>query len=149
MDHNLIWHLITLKWLDSLLPDFVLAFAFFTAVSYSTLYNRFKHRSTVVIAVTLGLALSMGLIWWERENNLSLLNLGPLAITLFFLILALALFPALKKAGGLWAGILLTAAVLFLVAQPFQITLSIDPTPLFASIGVILIFGTLLLLIHL
>jgi hypothetical protein len=140
--------LLHVPWLGSLLPDFVLAFAFFTAVSYSTLYDRFKHRSTVVIAVALGLALSLGLIWWERENNLSLLHLGPLALAIFFLVLALALFPALKKAGGLWAGILLTAAVLFLVAQPFQITLPIDPARIFTTMGVILIFGFLLLLIH-
>ena len=64
------------------------------------------------MVVTLGLALSIGLVWWEKKNNLSLLHLGPIAIALFFLVLAFVLFQALKKAGGLWAGIFLTAAAL-------------------------------------
>lgn len=52
--------------LDSLLADFLIAFAFFTALSYAVLGRRFgQQRPAVVMSAALGVALALGLVWWE------------------------------------------------------------------------------------
>ncbi len=90
---------------DSLLPDFVLAFAFFTALIYAVLGKRFGHqRSAVAASAALGFALSMGLVWWERQNGLSVRNLGPWAVGFAVIILAGIMYQAIKQTGGSWAG---------------------------------------------
>ncbi|MGB2965822.1 MAG: hypothetical protein WBD14_00245, partial [Phycisphaerae bacterium] len=57
---------------ESLLPDFVLAFAFFTALVYAVLAKRFeRQRPAIVLSAAMGLALSIGLVWWEQRMDLS------------------------------------------------------------------------------
>jgi outer membrane protein assembly factor BamB len=74
-------------WAESLLPDFVLAFTLFTAVIYAVLGKRFdRQRPAITVSVALGLALSVGLVWWERSAGLSITNLGPLGGRLFYMI---------------------------------------------------------------
>jgi hypothetical protein len=59
-----LWH--------TLLPDFVLAFAFFTSLIYAVLSRRFnQQRPAIAMSAALGLALSAGLVWWEYVNDLS------------------------------------------------------------------------------
>ena len=45
---------------ETLLPDFVLAFAFFTALAYAVLGKRFeRQRPAIVMSATIGLSLSV------------------------------------------------------------------------------------------
>ena len=51
---------------ESALPDFVLAFAFFTSLVYAVLGKRFEHqRSAAMMSAAIGFTLSIGLVWWE------------------------------------------------------------------------------------
>ena len=64
------WHLEEL--LEGYLPDFILAFAFFTSVLYAMLGKRFEQqRPAIAMSVAIGFALSIGLVWWERANRFS------------------------------------------------------------------------------
>lgn len=91
---------------DTLLPDFVLALVLFTALAYAGLEGRFRRqRPAIAIAVVLALALTVGLVRWEYAQGLSLRNLGPVAVGLVLLVLALAVFRAIRQAGGTWAGV--------------------------------------------
>jgi hypothetical protein len=93
------------RWLDTLLPDFVLAFAFFTALVYAVLGKRFEHhRSAVAASAAMGMALSVGLIWWEQEAGLSIRNLGSVAVGFAIIILAGVMYQAIRQTGGSWAG---------------------------------------------
>ncbi len=48
---------------QTLLPDFVLAFTFFTAIIYAVLSRRFgEQRPAVAMSAALGMALSAGLV---------------------------------------------------------------------------------------
>jgi len=69
------------EWLESLLPDFVLAFAFFTSLTYAVLGKRFEQqRPAIAMSAAIGFALSIGLVWWEQSNGFSIKDLGPIAI---------------------------------------------------------------------
>jgi len=50
---------------ETLLPDFVLAFTFFTALIYAILGQRFGRERPAAMSGVLGLALAIGLVWWE------------------------------------------------------------------------------------
>lgn len=92
-------------WLDTLLPDFVLAFAFFTSLSYAVLGRRFgQQRPAVVMSVAIGLALAIGLAWWEFFNDFSIKDLGPVAVGFAVIMLALAMYQAVQRVGGSWSG---------------------------------------------
>lgn len=59
--------------LDTLLPDFVLAFTFFTALIYVVLGRRFgRQKPAAAMSIALGLALATGLIWWENDHGWSI-----------------------------------------------------------------------------
>jgi hypothetical protein len=93
------------QFFESLLPDFILAFTFFTALAYAVLAKRFDHqRSAVAMAAAVGLALSMGLVWWEFESGISVKNLGPVAIGFAVILLAMIMFQGIRQTGGTWAG---------------------------------------------
>ncbi|MDM8004580.1 MAG: hypothetical protein QUV05_00280 [Phycisphaerae bacterium] len=90
---------------NTVLPDFVLAFAFFTAIVYAVLGRRFgQQRPAVAMSAALGMALSIGLVSWEYTNNLSIRNLGPIAAGFAVLILGGVIYQSIKGAGGSWAG---------------------------------------------
>ena len=81
----------SVPWFDGLLLDFVLAFAFFTAVTYAVFGKRFGRRpSVVMVSVSIGLALSGGLVLWERRTGLSLKNLGAWALGAAALVLGVS-----------------------------------------------------------
>jgi len=64
---------------ETLLPDFVLAFAFFTSIAYAVLGKRFgQQRPAMAMSATLGFALSVGLVWWEQANEFSIRDLARL-----------------------------------------------------------------------
>jgi len=102
---------------QSLLPDFVLSFAFFTALAYTVLGKRFQHeRPAIVMSGALGLALAVGLTWWERDKGWSIRDLGPLAVGLAVILLALVMFQGIRQTGGTWAGAALAVGASILVA---------------------------------
>jgi len=71
------------QFFETLLPDFVLAFAFFTSICYAVLGKRFgQQRPTITMSATIGFALSVGFVWWEQANDFSIRDLGPIAIGL-------------------------------------------------------------------
>ena len=64
---------------ETLLPDFVLAFAFFTSICYAVLGKRFgQQRPAIAMSTTIGFALSVGLVWWEQANDFSIKDLSIL-----------------------------------------------------------------------
>ena len=91
--------------LQTLLPDFVLAFALFTALTYAVLGKRVgQQRPAVAMSGTIGLALAIGLVWWEQQHDWSIRDLGPLAMGFAVIMLAMILYQAIKQVGGTWAG---------------------------------------------
>ncbi len=102
---------------ESLLPDFILAFTFFTALSYSVLGRRFGHeRAAVAMAGAIGLALASGLVWWEYANGFSVRNLGPIAIGFAVILLGMIMFQAIRQTGGSWSGALIAFGASLIVA---------------------------------
>jgi len=104
--------------MKSLLPDLVLGFAFFTALAYAVLSKRFQHqRAAVAMSAAIGLALSVGLVWWEQKAGLSIRNLGPLAVGFAIIILAAVMYQAIHHVGGTWAGIGIALGASLLISQ--------------------------------
>jgi hypothetical protein len=102
---------------ESLLPDFVLAFAFFTALTYAVLGKRFDHqRPAVVMSAAVGLALAAGLVWWEHDSGWSVRNVGPLAIGFAVILLGMVMYQAIHQVGGSWAGACIAVGASILVA---------------------------------
>ena len=91
--------------LDGLLPDFVLAFTLFTALCYAVLGRAFgRERPAAAMSVALGLALAIGMVWWEMRAELSVRDLGPIAVGLALVVLAGVVYAATQRVGGNWAG---------------------------------------------
>jgi len=137
------------QWLESLLPDFVLAFAFFTSLVYAVLGKRFDHQKpAVVMSVSIGFALSIGLVWWERENNLSIKNLGPVAIGFAILVLSVVMYQSIKHVGGFWAGAGITIGACILIAQLLKLNIPVDSEIIQTITVVALIIGLIAFLSH-
>jgi len=101
---------------ETLLPDFALGLTFFTAVTYGALSKRFGHqRTAAAISVVLGMALTVGMVWWEYDHDWSIRQLGPVAIILAILILAGTVYHAVRQIGGSWAGVGITLGVSILI----------------------------------
>jgi len=137
------------QWLESLLPDFVLAFAFFTSVVYAVLGKRFDHqRPAIVMSASIGFALSIGLVWWEQTNELSIKNLGPVAIGFAILVLSFVMYQSIKHIGGSWAGVGITAGACILIAQVLQLNIPVNSDIIQTITVVALIIGLIAFLSH-
>lgn len=91
---------------DSALPDFVVAFTFFTALCYAVLGRHFgRQRPAAAMSVAVGLALAVGLVSWELAHDWSIRDLGPVALGLVLLALIVAVFAAVQHVGGAWSGL--------------------------------------------
>lgn len=113
---------------ESLIPDFVLGFAFFTSIAYAVLGRKFeRQRPAIAASVSIGFALSTGLVWWERANGLSIKNLGPIAVGFIMLFLGFVMYQSIKQVGGTWAGAGLALGISILVARILKLDLFIDP----------------------
>jgi len=132
---------LSLGWLfESLLPDFALAFTFFTALAYAVLGRRFDHqRPAVAMSAAIGLALAVGLVWWEQERGLSVKNLGPFAIGFAVILVGMIMFQAIRQTGGSWsgAGIALGASILMASLLGFDWPGSTGIIPAIALIALI------------
>jgi hypothetical protein len=134
---------------DTLLPDFVLAFTFFTALTYAVLGKRFDHqRSATAMAAALGLALATGLVWWEQEQGWSIRNLGPLAIAFALVVLGITMYHAIRQAGGALAGTMIALGICVLMTIIFGLDTHIQADAVESIIVVALVVGALAFLIH-
>lgn len=103
--------------LESLLPDFILAFALFTSICYAVLSRRFEQqRPAIAVSVVIGFALSIGLVWWEYQNGYSIKDLGPIAVGFAILLLAIVMYQAIRHIGGSWAGAGITIGLCLIIA---------------------------------
>ena len=135
---------------ETLVPDFVLAFTFFTALAYVVLSKRFgRQRPAVAMAAALGLALSIGLVWWERSHGISIRDLGPVAIVLAVLLLCAAVFHAIRQIGGIWAGVALGVGASLVAAWMLGLGAAIASQVVWAIVLVALAVGVVALLVHL
>ncbi len=134
---------------ETLLPDFVLGFAFFTALAYAILGKRFdRQRPAVVMSAVIGLALSVGLVWWEQRNGLSIRNLGPVAVGFAIIILGSVMYQAIRQTGGSWAGVGIALGASLLVSKMLGINWLLDTEIIHTAITVALVVGILAFLIH-
>jgi hypothetical protein len=135
--------------LDTLLPDFILAFTFFTALSYATLGRLFgRQKPAVAMSGSLGLALAVGLVWWEREHGWSIRSLGPVAVGFALIMLVMVVYRAIRRPGGSWAGVALALGICILVAGTFGINWPAAGEVVQAVAIVALILGLLAFLFH-
>ncbi len=136
-------------WLESLIPDFVLSFAFFTSMIYAVLGKRFEHqRSAIAMSVSIGFALSIGLVWWEQANDLSIKNLGPIAIGFAIIVLAFVMYQSIRHIGGSWAGAGITLGACIIIAQILEIGIPIDRQAIHSVTTVALVIGIFAFLMH-
>lgn len=134
---------------DTLLPDFVLAFAFFTALAYAVFGRRFgTQRPAVAMSGAVGLALAIGLVWWEQANELSIKNLGPIAAGFAVIILGGVIYQSIKGSGGSWAGAAIGVGVCLLVGWILGLDWRLDPRVTQTLTTVALTVGVLAFLLH-
>ena len=141
------WHLEEL--LDSYLPDFVLAFAFFTSVVYAILGKRLeRQRPAIAMSAAIGCALSTGLVWWEQVNGFSIKHLGPIAVGFALLLLAFVMYACIRQIGGSWAGAGITIGVSISIALLLGMPVPFATQILQTIIAIALIFGVMALMSH-
>jgi len=141
------WHLEEL--LESYLPDFILAFAFFTSVVYATLGKRFEQqRPAIAMSTAIGLALSLGLVWWEQANDFSIKNLGPIAVGFAILLLAFIMYESIRHVGGSWAGAGIAFGASLLVAGVLGMRIPIYAEAFQALAAILLVIGVSVLLLR-
>jgi hypothetical protein len=134
---------------DTVLPDFVLAFAFFTAVIYAVLSRRFgEQRPAVAMSAALGMALSIGLVWWEYTHDLSIRNLGPIAVGFAIIILGGVIYQAIRGAGGSWAGAGIGLGASLLVGWTLGLDWPVDRAIVQTVVMVTLTVGILAFFLH-
>ena len=134
---------------DSLLIDFILAFTFFTALTYAVFGRRFpRPRPAVAMSAAVGLSLAVGLVWWLHQRGLSARNLGPVAVGFFIIVLAMVLFQALRQIGGTWSGAALALGGSLFVAALLDATFLIDGGTVQAFALLTLIVGVVLFFLH-
>lgn len=134
---------------ETVLPDFVLAFTFFTALAYAVLGKRFDHqRPAIAMAGTLGLSLAVGLVWWERQANVSIRDLGPIAVGIALLASAGIMFQGVRQTGGLTAGAGIALGVGLLLTWIMGLHRPIPDQVIQSCAAVVIIGGVIAFLIH-
>ncbi len=134
---------------STLLPDFVLSFTLFTALIYAVLGRRFgQQRPAIAISSAMGLALSIGLVWWEQVNDLSIKNLGPIAAGFAIIVLAGVIYQSIRGMGGNWAGAGIAIGACLLVGWIVGIDWPVDRGAVQAVMIVALTVGVIAFLLH-
>jgi len=146
---NLSYDLNLYELVDSLLADFVLAFAFFTSMTYAVLGKRFdQQRPVAAMSAAIGFALSIGLVWWERANDYSIKDLGPIAVGFAILLLAFVMYQSIRQVGGSWAGAGITLGASILIAGLLGFNVPVNPEIIQTVTVVALIIGLMTLFAH-
>lgn len=134
---------------ESLLPDFILAFTFFTALVYAVLGKRFDHqRSAVAMAAAVGLALASGLVWWEYQRGWSIRNLGPIAVGFAVILLGMIMFQGIRQTGGSWAGAGIAMGASILIAWVLGVDWPVAPAVIQSLAIVGLLAGIIAFFLH-
>jgi hypothetical protein len=134
---------------DTLLPDFVLAFTFFTALIYAVLSRRFgEQRPAVAMSAALGMALAVGLAWWEHSTGVSIRQLGPIAAGFAIIMPAGILHQAVRGVGGNWAGAGIALGASLLIGWIVGIDWHVDRGAVQSVITVMLTGGVIAFLLH-
>ena len=97
------------------------------------------------MSATIGFALAVGLVWWEEANDLSIRDLGPVAIGFAVIVLALVMYQAIRQIGGSWSGAAIALGVSILIARMLELNIPIDPEIIQIITMVALIAGILAL----
>jgi hypothetical protein len=105
-------------------------------------------RPAIAMSVSIGFALSIGLVWWEQANDLSIKNLGTIAIGFAILVLSFVMYQSIKQVGGTWAGAGITIGACILIAQLLQLNAPINPEIIQTVTVVALIVGLIAFLSH-
>jgi hypothetical protein len=135
--------------LSSYMPDLVLAFTFFTALSYAVLGKKIdKQRAAIAASAAIGFALSIGLVGWETTNDISIKDLGPIAVGFAIIFIAFVMYHAIKNVGGSWAGAGITFGACVFIAQLLKLNMLLDPNLLQAIMAITLLVGILTFLSH-
>lgn len=147
---RILWHDWEIYYLlESILPDFVLAFTFFTSLCYAVLSKRFgRQRPAIAMSAAIGFALAVGLIWWERSTGFSIKDLGPIAIGFAIIVLAFVMYQAIRQMGGSWAGAAIALGVSILIARLLELNVPVDPEIIQIITMVALIVGILALVFY-
>ena len=147
--YNPLDYLVRGDWLDTFLPDFALAFAFFTALIYMVLGRRFGHqRAAIVVSAAMGAALSAGLVWWEQANGMSIRNLGPVAVGFAVIVLGGVMYQSIRGIGGGWAGAGIAFGACILVGWTLGIDWPVASEIVQTLAGAALTVGILAFLLH-
>ena len=134
---------------ESLMLDFILALTFFTSVCYAVLGKRFNHqRAAIGMSASIGAALSVGLIWWENRNGLSIRNLGPVALVLAMILIAIIIYKAIKQAAGSFSGGGLAVGLFILFIMLAGLDLPVDSEVVNSLMVTALVVGFIALLLH-
>lgn len=144
------WDMLALGALfETLLPDLLLGFVFFTALSFAVLGRRFdRKRPAVALSTAIGAALSIALVWWEYDHRLSIRNLGPLSIGLVLLVLGIVMYQATARIGGIWAGGCLAIGMSLMVGTLFGLGWPVQQQIVHTVILVTLTSGAIAFLLH-
>ena len=95
------------------MPDFIIAFIFFTSLCFAIYRKRFGHRPAEAgLAVSLGLALSTGLVWWEYDHNISIRSTGSIGMLLLFIVICTIIYKTAKHSGSKPAALIITFAAI-------------------------------------
>lgn len=135
--------------LESLLLDLVLAFTFFTSVCYAVLSKRFNHqRSAAGMSAAIGAAMSFGLIWWEDKNDLSIRNLGPVAVVFAMIVITIVIYKAIKQSTGSFSGggLAIGLFILFIITAGFD--LPVEPDVIVSIMILTLLTGLIAMALH-
>jgi len=131
-------------------PDFLLAFTFFTALSYVVLGQRFgRQPPTVAMSVALGSALALGFCAWEYAHDWSVRDLGPIALGFAVVVAAAVVYQAVQTTGGRMAGLALAIAAGVAMALTLGVPLLLDSGLLLLIALLGGLTGLILLLVHL
>ena len=134
---------------ETALPDFVLAFTFFTSVVYAVLGKRFElQRPAIAMSASIGFALSVGLVWWEQSTGFSIRDLGPIAVGFAVILLAYVLYLSIKQVGGSWAGAGIAIGASLIVGKLLELRLPVDSEIIQSVMTVTLIVGVLAFFAH-
>lgn len=133
----------------TLLPDFILAFAFFTSLAYVVFSKRFgAQRPAVAMSGAVGLALAIGLVWWEQANDLSIKNLGPIAVGFVIIILGGVIYQSIRGSGGSWSGAGIALGACLMIGWLLGLDWRLDPRIIQTVTTVALTVGVLAFLLH-
>ncbi len=134
---------------NTLLPDFVLGFVFFSSVIYAVLSRRFgQQRPAVAMSAALGMALTIGLVWWEYVNDFSIKNLGSIAAGFAVIVLGGVLYQAIRHVGGTWSGAAIAIGACLLVGGTLGFAWPVDAEIVQTLTIVTLTGGMIAFLLH-